>query len=101
MKELFLKIKKDDISFIALLLLIFLYVIVVFADFFAIYPSNYSNRKLAYQPPNNIYIIDKDNKLVRPYTYNFIKTFDNDTFSIKYKQDRSKKYPIKILNFTC
>ena len=95
MKEFFLKLKKDDVPFIAFLVLICLYLLIFFADFFALYPSTYSNRKLAYQPPNNIYIFNKDNKLTKPYTYNYIKTFNNETFSIEYKQDRSKKYPIK------
>lgn len=96
MKEFFLKLKKDDVPFIAFLVLICLYLLIFFADFFALYPSTYSNRKLAYQPPNNIYILNKDNKLTKPYTYNYIKTFNNETFSIEYKQDRSKKYPIKL-----
>ena len=96
MKEFFLKLKKDDIPFLAFLVLVCLYFLIFFADFFALYPSTYSNRKLAYQPPSNIYILNKDNKLVKPYTYNYIKTFNDDSFSIEYKQDRTKKYPIKL-----
>ncbi|MBQ8848523.1 MAG: ABC transporter permease [Candidatus Gastranaerophilales bacterium] len=68
----------------------------MFADFFAIYPSTYSNRKLAYQPPSNIYLINKDNKIVHPYTYNFKKTFNNETLTIEYQQDRTQKYKIKL-----
>ncbi|MBQ8636062.1 ABC transporter permease [bacterium] len=92
----FLKLKKDDVPFIAFLVLCCLYFLILFADFFALYPSTYSNRKLAYQPPNNIYIIDENNKITAPYTYNYIKTFNKETFSIEYKQDRSKKYKLKF-----
>lgn len=91
MKNFYLKLKKDKIPYIAFCILIFLYFLIIFADFFAIYPSTYSNRKLAYQPPSKIYVITPENKLSRPYTYNYIKTFNKDTFSIEYKQDRSKK----------
>ena len=98
MKNFILKLKKDKIPYIALWVLVLLYFLILFADFFAIYPSNYSNRKLAYQPPSNIYIINEDNKLVKPYTYNYIKKFNKDTLCIEYIQDRSKKYPIKLFS---
>ncbi len=94
----FKQLKKDRIPYCAFLVLVFLYCFVIFADFFAVNPSNYANRKLAYQPPSNIYIINENNKLTRPYTYNYIKTFNKDTLSIEYKQDRSKKYKIKFFN---
>lgn len=96
MNNFYLKLKKDKIPFIALCVLFLLYFLVAFADFFAVYPSTYSNRKIAYQPPSNIYLINKDNKIVYPYTYNYLKTFNKDTLSIEYKQDRAKKYKIKF-----
>ena len=92
----FNKLKKDKIPFWAFLLLLVLYFLILFADFFAIYPSNYSNRKLAYQPPSNIYVLDKENNIKHPYTYNYQKTFNNETLSIEYKQDRTKKYKINL-----
>ena len=92
------KFKKDKIPFFAFILLVLMYFLIIFADFFAIYPPHYSNRKLAYQPPSKLYIIDKDNKLKKPYTYNYIKTFDPETLSINYSQDRSQKYKIKFFS---
>ena len=94
--EFFKKIKKDKVSYFALIVLILMYLSILFADFFAIYPNNFSNRKLAYTPPSNIYVINKDNKIKKPYTYNFTKTFNNENLNIEYKQDRSKKYNIKF-----
>ena len=98
MKNFFTQLKKDNIPFLAFCVLCLLYILIFFADFFAVYPSTYSNRKLAYQPPNNVYIIDKNNKLTKPYTYNYVKTYNKDTFSIEYKQDRSKKYYLKFFS---
>ena len=81
----FLRIlKKDKIPFIALIVLFAMYFLILFADFFAIYPATYANRKLAYQPPSNIYIVTPENKLSFPYTYNFEKYFDEDALSIEY-----------------
>ena len=95
----FLKIiKKDKIPFIALISLLLMYFLILFADFFAIYPSTYANRKLAYQPPSNLYIISAENKFVFPYTYNFEKYFNEETLSVEYKQLRDKKYKIKFFS---
>ncbi len=98
MKNFFHKLYHDKIPFFAFLILFLLYFLITFADFFAIYPSVYSNRKLAYQPPSKIYILDKDNRIKRPYTYNYQKSFNSDTLSIEYNQDRSKKYQIKLFS---
>lgn len=98
MKKFYLKLKKDTPALVAFWVLIILYFLIIFADFFAIYPNTYSNRKLAYQPPSNIYLITPENKLSKPYTYNYVKTFNHDTFSIEYKQDRAKKCYIKLFS---
>jgi len=98
MKNFFYKLKKDKIPYFAFLILLTMYILIACADFFAVYPSVYSNRKLSYQPPSKIYILDKNNHLKKPYVYNYIKTFNPDTLSIEYKQDRSKKYKIKFLS---
>ena len=98
MGNFFHKLKKDKIPFMAFLVLLLLYTLILFADFFAIYPSTFSSRKLAYQPPTKIYILDKDNHLKRPYVYNYIKTFDPETLSVEYKQDRSKKYKLRFFS---
>ena len=95
-KDFFIKLKKDKIPFTAFIVLFILYFLIACADFFAIYPETYSMRSLAYQPPSNLYIINENNKLVLPYTYNFTKTFDEKNLTIVYKQDRSKKYKISL-----
>lgn len=98
MKNFLLKLKKDKIPYCALWVLLILYSLILFANFFATYESTYSNRKLAYQPPNNIYIINKQNRLTKPYTYNYIKKFNKDTLCIEYIQDRSKKHYLKLFS---
>ncbi len=96
--DFFYKLKKDKAPYIAFIVLVVMYLLIAFADFFALYPSTYSNRKLTYQPPSKMYIIDSQNRIVKPYTYNFTKTFNRDTFTIEYKEDKSVKYPIKFFS---
>lgn len=97
-KDFFKHLFKDKVSFFCLVVLSIMYFLIAFADFFAIYPSTYSNRSLAYQPPSNIYLINKDNKIVHPYTYNYIKTFNEEALTIEYKQDRTTKYKLKLFS---
>ena len=98
MRNFVCKLKKDKVPYFAFWVLVLLYFLILFADFFALYPANFSNRKLAYQPPSKIYVITPENKLSKPYTYNYVKTFNKDTLSIEYKQDRSHKCYIKLFN---
>lgn len=91
-KELLKKLKKDKITFIALITLIILYLAISLAPFIAPYPQTYANRNLSYSPPSKIFTLTADYKLSRPYTYNYIKEFDKENYTINYKLDRSKKY---------
>ncbi len=87
---------KDKISVLALLVLVILYIAILFADFFAVYDKNYSKRSLSYSPPSNVYFIDELGEFTKPYTYNWVRTFNKDTLSIEYKQDREHKYYLKF-----
>ena len=94
--ELISKIKKDKFAFGALLVLLFLYLIILFADFIAPYTNHYSNRGMSYAPPSKIYTVTADGKLSRPYTYNYIREFEPSLMQTIYKQDRSQKHYLKL-----
>lgn len=87
---------KDRISIVALCILILMYLGILFAGFFAVYDKDYSNRKLSYAPPSNVYFIDKEGKFTKPYTYNWKRGFNKDALSIEYRQDRTHKYYLKF-----
>lgn len=97
-KEVFAQLMSDKFAKIAVILLSILYLSVAFAEFLAPYSKDFSDRAQAYVPPSKIFTIDERGKLSRPYTYNYIRQFDEDTFEITYKLDRSKKYYINFLN---
>lgn len=93
--EILNKILKDKFAKWAFIVLAFLYVVILFADFIAPYSSTYSNRDLSYAPPSKIYTITEEGKFSRPYTYNYIREFKPELMQTIYKQDRSHKYYIK------
>ena len=51
---------------------------------------------MAYVPPSKIFIIDENKKLSKPYTYNYIRNFDEENLRITYDFDRSQKHYVKF-----
>lgn len=93
--EILKKIFQDKFARVAFIVLAVLYLIILFADFIAPYSSTYSNRDLSYAPPSKIYTINEKGSLSFPYTYNYIRQYDENLMQTVYKQDRSRKYYIK------
>ena len=96
MKEFIKKIFQDKFAKAAFIVLAVLYLVILFADFIAPYSSTYSNRDMSYAPPSKIYTITTEGKLSRPYTYNYIREYEPALMQTVFKQDRSKKYYIKL-----
>ncbi len=97
-KDIFTQLWNDKFTKIALIILGLIYFALLFADFIAPYTKDFSDRTMAYVPPSVIYTIDENGKLSKPYTYNYIREFDQDSLEIKYKLDRSQKHYIKFLS---
>jgi len=94
--EVIKKILNDKYARIAFWVLAILYIIILFADFISPYTSMESNRDMAYAPPSKIYTIDPNGKLTLPYTYNYIRSYEPSLMQTIYKQDRSRRYYIKL-----
>ncbi|MBR2525650.1 ABC transporter permease subunit [bacterium] len=95
-KDIFEGILKDKFATIALIVLIFIYFCLFFAEFIAPYSMNYTDRQLSYVPPSPIFTIDENGKLSKPYTYNYKRTYDEELMQTVFKLDRSKKYYLKF-----
>ena len=93
------KIFEDKFAKTAFIILTVMYIIIAFANFIAPYSNTYSNRNLSYAPPSKIYTINENGKFTRPYTYNYVRKYDSALMQTVYKQDRTKKYYIKIFPF--
>ena len=91
-RGVFLRLIKDKFAFWALIMLGVLYLSIIFAPFLAPYSESYSNRQLSYAPPTKVYNVTSDYKLSRPYVYNYVRSFNPETYQIEYNQDRTKKY---------
>lgn len=97
-KEVFKQLMKDKFAKVGLIILGIIYFALLFADFIAPYTKDFSDRTMAYVPPSQIFTIDENGKLSKPYTYNYKRDFDADDLKIVYKLDRSKKHYIKFFS---
>ena len=95
--EFLKKIYKDKFAFGALITLLLLYFVILFADFIAPYTKFYSNREVSYAPPSIVYTIDENGKFSKPYTYNYIREYEPSLMQTIYKQDRSQKHYLKFV----
>lgn len=93
--SVFKQMMQDKFTAWAFWILVFLYTAVFSAAFISAYPKDYADRHAAYAPPSKIYLINENGKLCKPYTYNFVRSFDKQSFQIKYSEDKSKKYSVK------
>ncbi len=92
------KLIKDKIVFTAMLILFSMYIFIAFAGFFAPYSKFFSDRNYSYAPPSKIYIIDQEGNLSKPYTYNYDRYFNPETFKMDYVPDQSEKYYLKFFS---
>lgn len=97
-KEVLKQLWKDKFARLALIVLCVIYAMLFFADFIAPYSKDFSDRTMAYVPPSKVFTIDENGKLSKPYTYNYIREFDNNSLEIKYRSDRSQKHYIKFIS---
>lgn len=94
--EIIKKIFQDKFAHAAFIILALMYIIILFADFIAPYSNTYSNRGMSYAPPSKIYTIDQEGNFSWPYTYNYVREYEPVLMQTVFKQDRSKKYYIKL-----
>lgn len=88
---------KDKFAKIGILVLGIIYLGILFAPVIAPYDKDYSDRSLAYAPPSKIFTIDEQGHFSKPYTYNYIRKFDESNFNI-YSIDRSQKHYLKFFS---
>lgn len=97
-RSIFKQLVRDKITLTGIIILLVLYLSIALADFISVYPKDFSDRYISYQPPSKVFIIDEKGKLSWPYTYNYKRTFNNDTFRMDYILDRSNKYYLHFLS---
>ena len=91
------KFRRHRLAIFSLLIIVFLYSIAIFAEFYSINDHLKRNVKYAKAPPNTLYFVDEDGRFhLIPFIYDQTQELDMDTLQRKYTEDRSKRYHLKF-----
>lgn len=90
------KFKHHKLAIVSGVVLLMIYVVCLFAGFFAPYLSTESFDE-NYFPPQKLHFIDEEGKLrLKPYVYGTIKKRDTLKVLIYYEEDRTRKYQLEL-----
>jgi peptide/nickel transport system permease protein len=88
------RFKRHKLALISTVILIFLYVVALFAEFFAITDPQAHDARLSFIPPQPIHFIDEGR--FSPFVYGVEGGRDPETLRMIYQVDETKKYPIGL-----
>jgi peptide/nickel transport system permease protein len=90
------KFKKHKLAVVSLAVLVVMYFVGIFCEFFATMDPHTRNTRYIYCPPQRLRFVDEDGFHLRPFVYGLKQEVDPDTWRRTYVEDTSKKYPIRF-----
>mgnify|MGYP000076500040 CR=1 FL=1 len=91
------KFKRHKLALFGSSILIILYIVALFCEFFSPYDIYKRYPKYIYCPPQMIHFFDEEGKFyLRPFVYGLKKKYDPKTLRRKYIADKTKKYPLRF-----
>jgi len=93
-RRMWRRFRRHTLGQVGGIIVIFMFIIVFFANFLAPYNYSTQHRDYSHAPPTRIHFTE-DGQLTWPYVYATEKGY-NEYYEKVYTQDKSKKYPIKF-----
>ena len=90
------KFRKHKMAMISAALILFLYTVALFAEFFAPYNPEQFFPKYKLAPPTKIHIRDAEGNWRRPFVYKTIRERDPETMRNLYTDDTTTLYPVQL-----
>ena len=91
-----LKFRRHRLALVSLGVLGALYLLAIFADFFAPYPKNYRIPDAQFSSPTRIRVFDPAAGFTTPFVYAARKVLDEATFTYRTVPDRSRRIPLRF-----
>ena len=88
---------KHKMAMAGAVVLLMLYLVGVFSEFFAPYDPLKFDRTLAFAPPQMIHLRDESGLHWPPFVYGIKQHRDEMSLEIKYTIDKERRYPVKLL----
>ena len=91
------KFRRHRLAMFSALVIIFLYSLALFAEFYSINDHHKRHVKYAKAPPHTVHFVDKDGNFhFSPFIYEMIQELDMDTLQRLYTEDTSKRYHLRF-----
>lgn len=90
------RFSKNRLAVFSGIILVVLYFITLFAQFFGTYPHDEFHVKFKFAPPQKIHIRSVDGQLSRPFVYAYERSINMTTLAISYEEVTTKEYPIRL-----
>ncbi|MCC6454521.1 MAG: ABC transporter permease [Caldilineaceae bacterium] len=88
------KFMRHQVAVVALFILAFLYLTVIFAEFIAPYNPTAYDANYTLAPPQRIHFFDDGQFQLRPFVYGLTSEFNTTTYATTYTVDETQKHPI-------
>ena len=88
------KFRKHKLAIISGFLLIWLYFVAIFVEFFAPYAPETVYANMAYAPPAKIHLMDSDGKFRRPFIYGIKQERNLETLRMEFAEDKAQILPV-------
>ena len=93
------KFKKHKLAMVGVVLLIILYMVGIFSEFFAPHDMAKRNSSKIFVPPTSIHFVDADGKFsIFPFIYGLKMEEDPVTWAKIYAEDTTQKYKLKLFS---
>ncbi|MBN1584690.1 MAG: ABC transporter permease, partial [Anaerolineae bacterium] len=90
------RFRKHKMAIVGITILIILYVLAIFCEFFSPYEVGFRHDDYEYAPPQRIRIVDSSGKLRAPFVYGQIRERHPVTLRYTFKEDETQVYPIRL-----
>ena len=90
------KFRRHRLAIGSLAVIIVLYSMAIFSEFYSINDPYKRHVKYAKAPPQAIYFMDEEGNFQLPFIYDLKQELDMDTLKRNYTEKRDKRYPLKF-----
>ena len=91
------KFRRHRLAMLSALVIILLYSLAIFPEFYSVNDHHKRHVKYAKAPPHTVrFVDDEGNFHLNPFIYDMVQKLDMDTLKRNYSEDRSKRYPIRF-----
>jgi peptide/nickel transport system permease protein len=93
------KFRRHKLALLGSGILIVMYILAIFAPFFAPYGPNQKFNDYLYTPPTGIHFVDAQGRFsIRPFVYGMTKEMDMNTLETIYRPDTTQKYYLRFFS---